>query len=152
MAWYSVAFKTRHLKYVSHVRYFPSCYFCPCRVRSNSLLTIWTPRKGWLISFHFVVFRGKNVMCGRMRSRAVDDFNLSKSYHFCLFHILSRPFPVLFVSVGNWPLMISYYALSHVDFNMLDRINLMKTSGVCRTERQLLPHNVKCHLFWFFAL
>ena len=40
-------------------------------------------------------------MRGRMRSRAVDDFNLSKSYHFCLFHILSRPFPVLFVSVGN---------------------------------------------------
>ena len=152
MAWYSVGLKTRHLKYVSHVRYFPSCYFCPCRVRSNSLLTIWTPRKGWLISFHFVVFRGKNVMCGRMRSRAVDDFNLSKSYHFCLFHSLSRPFPVLFVSVGNWPLMISYYALSHVDFNMLDRINLMKTSGVCRTERQLLPHNVKCHLFWSFAL
>ena len=152
MAWYSVGLKTRHLKYVSHVRYFPSCYFCPCRVRSNSLLTIWTPRKGWLISFHFVVFRGKNVMCGRMRSRAVDDFNLSKSYHFCLFHSLSRPFPVLFVSVGNWLLMISYYALSHVDFNMLDRINLMKTSGVCRTERQLLPHNVKCHLFWFFAL
>ena len=152
MAWYSVGLKTRHLKYVSHVCYFPSCYFCPCRVRSNSLLTIWTPRKGWLISFHFVVFRGKNVMCGRMRSRAVDDFNLSKSYHFCLFHSLSRPFPVLFVSVGNWPLMISYYALSHVDFNMLDRINLMKTSGVCRTERQLLPHNVKCHLFWFFAL
>lgn len=152
MAWYSVALKTRHLKYVSHVRYFPSCYFCACRVRSNSLLTIWTPGKGWLISFHFVVFRGKNVMRGRMRSRAVDDFKLSKSYHFCLFHILSRPFPVLFVSVGNWPLMISYYALSHVDFNMLDRVNLMKTSGVSRTERQLLPHNVKYHLFWFFAL
>ena len=152
MAWYSVALKTRHLKYVSHVRYFPSCYFCTCRVRSNSLLTFWTPGKGWLISLLSVVFRGKNVMRGRMRSRAVDDFKLSKSYHFCLFHILSRSFPVLFVSVGNWPLMISYYALSHVDFNMLDRVNLMKTSGVCRTERQLLPHNVKCHLFWFFAL
>lgn len=67
-------------------------------------LTRSSPLNAWKRLANFVSlcrFRGKNVIRGRMRSRAVDDFKLSKSYHFCLFHILSRSFPVLFVSVGN---------------------------------------------------
>ena len=37
------------------------------------------------------------------------------------------------------------------DIDFLTRINTIKNGGVCRTE-WLLPHNVKCHLFWFFSL
>ena len=128
---------------------------------------------------HYLVslccLRGKNLMRERMRTSLVPShvlitFFLAGRLHYGGFPVLTEQiFSLLFVSHLEaisfafflsgidlyWFLAMLCHALISgcsifTDSDFLTLINMIKSGGVCRTER-LLPHNVKYRLFWLIS-